>query len=186
MQLLIVDVQNTYRKWCGDLIPKIPKFAKKFSDVVYLFDNMNDQDFYNEVPEEWLEKQKFYDRLTVISKNYAFFRGLMDLGVDDDDSELVRLAQFMRQNSITDVRDIAEDDDVSEKFQKEFKHSPLMNINFEDYSFYLPEDLINDIEAKIKPGVVLIGGGRNECLKEIALLLRILDISYSIHEELTY
>src|SRR5690606_17212323 len=117
---------------------------------------------------------------------YAFFRGLIDLGVDDDDSELVKLARFMRKYKLTDYREILEEEDIHSKFLKSFKNSPLLNIDFEDYSFYLPEDLIEDIESKIKSGVVLVGGGRNECLKEVALLLRVLDISYTIHEELTY
>jgi hypothetical protein len=186
MQLLIIDVQNTYRKYCHNLIGKIPQLASNYGEVVYLFDNINGQEFYEEVPEEWMEEETFYDRLKIISKNYAFFRGLIDAGVDEDDSELVRLAQFMRKNQIIDARDIKEDEEVLEKYQIEFKHSPLQNIDFEDYSFYLPEDLIEQLESNIKNGVVLVGGGRNECLKEVALLLKVLDIKFSILEEYTY
>jgi hypothetical protein len=189
MQLLIIDVQNTYLKHCQELLSKIPLFAQNFSEVIYLFDNINDEDFHSQVPEEWLseEFQEFYDSWKVISKNYAFFRGLMDAGVDEGDDELVKLAQFMRKHNINDAREINEDNlDIWTHYQREFKNSPLQNLDFEDYGFYLPEDLINDLESSVRDGVVLVGGGRNECLKEVALLLRVLDIKYTIHEELTY
>lgn len=189
MQLLIIDVQNTYRKHCHNLINKIPSYSKNFSSVFYLFDNIDGQEFDEEIPDEWIEDdlaEEFYPRLKILTKNYAFFRGLMDAGVDENDEELVKLARFMIKHNLTDARDIKENEDTLEKYKIEFKNSPLNNIDFEDYSFYLPEDLISDLQENIKDGVTLIGGGRNECLKEVALLLRILDIKYSINEELTY
>jgi hypothetical protein len=189
MQLLIVDVQNTYLKYCQDLLVKIPQFAQNFSEVIYLFDNINNEDFHSQVPDLWMQEeyQEFYDRWKVISKNYAFFRGLMDAGIDEDDQELVKLAQFLRKYNLNDAREICPDNPkIWKTYQKEFKHSPLQNINFEDYGFYLPEDLITDLENSLRDGVVLVGGGRQECLKEVALLLRVLGIKFTIHEELTY
>lgn len=188
MQLLIVDIQNTYRKYCHNIIMKVPDYAKNFPAIFYLFDNVDGQDISEEIPEEWIDDQpELVDRFNIISKNYAFFRGLMDAGVDEDDSEIVRLAQFMRKHRLVDAREICPDNlKVWKAYQKEFKNSPLQNIDFEDYSFYLPEDLISDLEAQIRDGVVLIGGGRNECLKEVALLLRVLEIKFTINEELTY
>lgn len=188
MQLLIIDVQNTYLKHCQDLLTKIPEFAKNFSEVIYLFDDINGEDLHSQIPEEWLneEYESFYDSFTILRKNYAFFRGLMDAGIDDN-SSLVKLAQFMRKHKISDAREINQDNDsLWKSYQRQFKNTPLQNVDFEDYGFYLPEDLINDLETSVRDGVVLVGGGRNECLKEVALLLQVLGIKFTIHEELTY
>lgn len=186
MQLLIIDVQNTYRKFCHPLINTIPAFAENFAHIVFLFDNHDGQEFNEEVPDEWMDEPEFYDRLNGISKQYGFFRGLMDAGIDAEDEEIVKLGKFMRKNKIVDARDVLENESLKKKYLKEFKHSPLLNIDFNDYGFYLPEDLIEEIESTIRPGVTLVGGARNECLKEVAVLLRVLDIDYTIIEEHTY
>lgn len=187
MQLLIIDVQNTYRKHCLDLIKSLPEFALNYSNVIYLYDNIDGQEYHAEVPEEWMEDySELCERFNVLDKNYAFFRDLMDLGVDEDDEELVKLARFMRSKSIYDARSIFDEGPIEAAYKKEFKNSPLMNIDFESYGFHLPLDLMESLESSVTSGVVLVGGARNECLKEVALLLRVLDIDYSINEELTY
>lgn len=187
MQVLIIDVQNTYRKHCHNVILPIAEYAKNFDSIVYLFDNIDGQEYNQEVPEEWGDDDpNFVERFQVIDKNYAFFRDLMDLGVDEDDEELVKLARFLRSKNLADARDISNHKDIEEAYKKEFKNSPLMNVDFHSYSFYLPLDLMESLESMVKSGVVLVGGARNECLKEVALLLRVLDISYTINEELTY
>lgn len=187
MKLLIVDVQNTYRSYCHNLINKIPKFAEEYSEVIYLFDDVDGQDFHAEAPEEWMDNhQEFYDRLKVISKNYGFFRNILDLGLDAEDEEIIRLSKFMLQNNISDAREIAEIPEVLVKFKEQFKNSPVNEISFEDYLLYLPMDLIETLNNTFKSGGVVIGGGRNECLKEVCVLLKVLDIPFTVNEELTY
>lgn len=186
-QLLIVDIQKTYQDHLSEaLLLDILGFAKEFTQVHYLYDDIDGQSFENEVPDIWLEDDSFYSSLIVMRKNYAFFRDLMDLGLDSEDEELILLAKFMRSHNISDVREIDINLEIKKDFLKKFKNSPLLEISFDDYSFYLPYDLIEELESKIKNGVVLVGGGRNECLKEVALLLKVLDIDFVIREDLTY
>lgn len=188
MQLLVIDVQNSYRKHCQELIPKIPEYSKKFSQVFYLIDTL--VDFPDEeIPEEFEQEElldEFYSKLHFLSKEYGFLRSLMDLGIDEDGEEIIKLARFMLSHNILDSRMILEDKEVLEKYQREFKNSSLNNINLDDYPISLPDDLIDTLREKLSDGVVLIGGGRNECLKEISLLLKILDIKHTIDEEMTY
>lgn len=184
MQLLIIDVQNTYRSHCQELIASLPKFSESFSEILYLFDNISGEEFYEQVPDEWMDDEPFYDKLKSFSKQYAFFRGLMDEGVEGQ--EIVRLAKFLMKHNLTDARDIAEDKDVFNIFESEFKNSPILTFNFEDYAFYLPDDLITELKDRVVSGVSLVGGGRTECLEEVALLLTALDISFTIREEYTY
>lgn len=188
MQLLIIDVQNTYRKWCHNLIDKIPLIAENYSDIIYLYDTTDGTEWSEEVPEEWMEEEceSFYCRLNAITKQYAFFRGLLDAGVDEDNEEIIKLGKFLIKNNLTDAREIEDDSKIKAQYLKEFKNSSLLNINFNDYSFYLPDDLIQDITERVRPGVTLVGGARNECLKEIRVLLDILDVPYTVLEEYTY
>lgn len=186
MQLLIVDIQSTYEKYIPkEVINSLPDYAKEFNEVLYLWDNISDQDFYSEVPQVWLEDYPdFYDRLNAFSKNYAFLRGFMDKGVTDED--IISLAQWMLSKGLGDGRDISQDEDLEREYQEKFKNTTFYHLSFEDYTFYLPMDLIEEIKDKVKQGVILVGGGINECLKEVSLLLSILEINHTINYEFTY
>lgn len=185
-QLLIIDVQNSYKKHMrNNLVDDIVEYSKNFNNINYLWDNQVDGDLYSEIPDSILEDEDYYGNLNIIEKEYGFFRSIMDLGVDEDDEELVRLIKFMSNNNVGDVREIEENDELNEKFKEQFKNSPLLEVDFDSYVVSLPYDLIEHL-SHLKNGVVLVGGGRNECLKEISILLRALDIKFQINEELTY
>lgn len=186
-QLLIIDVQNTFIKHIPKgIINKIPEFARGFSDIQYLWDDINGQDYYSELPSDWMDgEEPFSDRLSAFTKNYAFLRGFMDKGIDDE--EIVSLGKFMLKHNITDGRDIAEDEEeVQEEFNQLFKNSSFFELSFDDYTFYLPDDLISELRERVKDGVTIIGGGENECLKEVCLLLQMLDIKYKVESSFVY
>lgn len=185
-KLLIIDVQNSYASHIdGQLYEKLINFSSNFSQVYYLYDILSGDDLYSEVPEVFLENEEFYDSLNILTKEYGFFRSLMDLGLDAEDEELVRLGKFMKENGIYDNRQIFENEAIRDKFLITFKNSPLLEIDFDSYPISLPDDLIESLSC-LSSGVVLVGGGRNECLKEISLLLKVLDIPHTIAEEFTY
>lgn len=185
-QLLIIDVQNSYASHIEpSLYEKIINFSSNFSEVYYLYDILSGLDLYAEVPDVFIENEDFYEKLNILTKEYGFFRSLMDLGLDADDEELVRLGKFMKDNGIYDNRQIFDDDEIKNKFLTQFKNSPLLEIDFDSYPISLPDDLIESLSC-LSSGVVLVGGGRNECLKEISLLLKVLDIKHTIAEDYTY
>lgn len=202
-QLLIIDVQVNYMEWISsaDLLTKIPEVGSKFSSIIYLWDNTSGEEFWDQFPEEWhndytlndegyeVEIPGFINNINhKIEKQYAFFRGFMDLGIDRD--SLINLAKFMLNNNIYDFRMIPNDDDIEKKFLKLFKNEEeildLYHNNIDGYSFYLPDDLINNLQEKIIDGVVLCGGAEKECLAEVALLLDVLDINYTIDKSIIY
>lgn len=188
MQVMIIDVQNTYMIWCKNLLRGIPEFCK-FSKNYYVWDNVSGENFEEEFPDDWREEeyQEFYDSLNIIDKQYGFFRSLMDLGLDEDDESIVQLVKFMQKHRIYDSRMILENDDVHREYKVLFKSSPLMNINLDDYPISIPEDLIQSFhDYGVSDGVILVGGSTNACLKEVAILLRVMDIDYIIEESLTY
>ena len=202
-QLLIIDVQTNYAEWIitNDLFNKIPEAAKSYSSVIYLWDNVSGEELEDQFPEEWestyyldendeeIEEKGFREKINkIINKQYAFIRDLMDYGIDEED--LVKLGKFMLKRNIWDFRNIPDKEEHNEEFLQEFSHnSDLLNIykvDIDSYSFYLPDDLIDSLRDNIVNGVTLVGGGRKECLREVAILLDILDIKYNINESLTY
>jgi hypothetical protein len=184
-QILIIDIQADYQKWISsDLECKIKESTKNYTSIIYLWDNISGDDLYSQIPEDWMLDEGFYDSLNIVAKQYGFLRSFMGIGFDDD--EIIKLGKFMVTNKIYDSREIYSDDELHKKYKKDFKNSEMLNYSFESYPVYLPDDLISEIQTNIQSGVVLVGGGRSECLKEISLLLDILDIEHSIHEELTY
>lgn len=95
----------------------------------------------------------------------------------------------MLQKKILNFEDLIEAKDYSDEFFEKFKENKtLINIykkNQNNLRFDFPEIMDNIINI-ITNSVTLVGGGRNECLAEIALLLEILSIDYKINESLTY
>lgn len=190
--LLIIDVQNSFGKHIDSkLYFNIQEFSKNFSHLVYIWDDLSGQELYSEIPEDWLLSDNedmddsFYSQFnTIINKQYSFFRNLMDNKTIPEE-DLIKLGKFLIKNNLNQAREIFEDEEKKVLFDKEFKYSPLLNIDFDSDHFELPQDLVESL-SNLGTNLILVGGGRNECLKEISLLLDIMEIPHSIHEELTY
>jgi hypothetical protein len=192
--LLIIDVQNTYAVWITNtnILNDIPILAKQYSNIIYLWDNVSGQELYDEIPDDWMisddeeSSNTFYDSVNkLIEKQYGFFRDLMDsskLNISDED--IISLGQFMVKEKLTDMREIYDDKQLEKKFNNRFKNTNIKEINFNDYNFTFPSDLAE--ELKQHSSYVLVGGGLDECLKEVSLLLDILEITYSIEKSCCY
>jgi len=148
-----------------------------------------------EIEEEYDEDLEEYTEEVVFSpleeqylhKSYAFFRDIMDKNYDEE--EIIELGRWMLKNSIFCIRELSEDDGLVDKISQELSHNSIVeDYDFEDASmrFNIPRDLYDGIKQLFSKECQLVGGGRNECLKEIALLLDIMDHPYKIIEELTY
>ena len=183
-QLVIIDVQQCF-DGSKDLDEKILEYSKEFADIVFIQDIINgDEVFPHDMWEEMaiaFENGEFSPM--IIQKEYAFFRGLMDKGCDED--FIVDLGKLMVKKNIWDAREISEDMEAAEELQKLYKKHGEEEIDFEGWSFYLPH-AIEEIGDKIIQGAILVGGGYNECLKEISLLLNVLDIQHSINQAYVY
>ena len=123
---------------------------------------------------------------TVISKEYAFFRDVMDSGHLDDEA-IVSLGKLMLKHNINDMREVLEKpEDIQDKFNKILEKEDINLDYFEDYIMYLPE-VLDSLRENIEQNVTLVGGGGvDECLREIELCLDILDIKYKINNGFVY
>jgi hypothetical protein len=122
-----------------------------------------------------LEPERFPD-FTWVDKGYGFFRAWMDMGADERD--IKRALRFMLEKRVYDSRDIPEEE-WEEKFpdmwRNEFRNDPI----------FLPPTIRVDKLRKWK-GSYLVGGGRNECLKEIEILMSTFNINYKLVKKFVY
>lgn len=128
------------------------------------------------IDEDVINSSIFYD------KGYAFFRYCIDEGIDDD--VIVNLVRFMIDNDINDSRDL--NGDMWDSFMEKF------NYNDNDVRDLLEDagDMINipDLMDFLSPysNIILMGGGIDECLKEVEIALMALNKDYNTLDRFIY
>lgn len=185
MQLLIIDVQKTFKE-SESVAKPIAKLISNYSNVIHLYDIVSGPGEHpHDMWDEFSDDEQIYDRFKVLTKEYAFFRGLMDSTIGDEEF-IVELGKLLIKNGMTDAREIIDlPFDEQEPFEKLFTKYSL-EIDFEDHSFYIPYDLKESLEKNVQNGVHIVGGGYEECLSEVCLLLDMMDIEYVVLDEYTY
>lgn len=174
--LVIVDIQPEYNDYIPFSIENFSNWLNKnyenFNKVLFLFNGpdlgmISEQElkfWYSEngMSEEIIDESDFFD------KGDAFFRYCMDEGIDEDD--IVILVKFMIESDVYDSRDITELD-LWDEFEKKYNNKELRELL--EYS----SDLINipdvmEVLKKYGNNIAIIGGGANECLKEVEIALK--------------
>jgi hypothetical protein len=191
--LINVDIQPEYKSVFSFSLAKWIDFLNQNYDhvnnMVFLYNGhdtlgmITEMDYKmwlaeNGVSDEVLDGSMFYD------KGYAFFRYCMDNSIDDDD--IVDFVKFMIRNNITDSREMTKE--LWKQYAKE-QHHPwtreelIALLNGADDMVNIP-DLMDFL--KRYNGIVLTGGGINECLKEVEISLKALGKNYTVFTEFTY
>ena len=132
------------------------------------------------VPEEIVFGSKFEFR----EKGYAFFRSCMDEGIEDC---LVDIIQFMFEKQIYDSRQLEDEhfEEIGAEYENcdriiEFLQDNEDMINIPDLMFDLQKDNLQGRQLSVS------GGGDTECLEEIRLALRALNINFSDDNDWIY
>lgn len=187
--LIVVDVQPEYAPWMKGiekgLFEYINTHIHELNNLTFLY---NGEDTMGMVSENeyryWLVDNGLDEDIAysvkMYDKGYAFFRNCMDRGGDDE--ELVNLVRFMRDNDINDSREL--DQDFWEAFIEEYGSENIREL-MED-----SDDCINipDLMDFLSPynNVVLVGGGVDQCLKEVELAMDALGKNYETWSKFTY
>lgn len=176
--VIVVDVQPIYKSGIRFDMYEFVEFLQDQRNILYYFNGPDTVggDSKNEII-DWLMEYSdynddFYNKLnreTVwYDKGYAFFRNWMDNGADE--GFIKKAVRFMMIKKVNDSRDIS-----TEEWIEEF---PEEENFFENYykedCIYLPDIPINKL--KKWSGSYIVGGGKNECLAEVLLLMSIFNI----------
>lgn len=181
---IVVDVQPAYTgglRWIDELM----KFLNNQRGSILMFINAEDTgltiDTREDVIEYWTDSG-FTDwkRVEIVDKGYGFFRGWMDSGVDD--GIIIRVIREMYRQGVTDSRELFGGED-SEDYVTDMKNLGV------------PEEVLVDpiivewtsiSQLKKYDGGYIMGGGRNECLREVELLMNAFNIKYRRIERFVY
>lgn len=191
--LIVVDIQPLYEDYIktkfsiidfGDFI------NQSKNKILYFYNGKNtidsdDTDYsimdwligYNDSLENFNWKNvNFYD------KGYSFFRDWMDAGVSSNGMKIA--LRYMYMNRKYDSRDISVDEWKKVLPEKDFY---AIGDSIEDggLSIWTPDISVSDLKNEWN-GSLICGGGENECLKEILLLLSTFNIKYTMVERFIY
>jgi len=176
--VIIVDVQETYKKYIHFDMYAFCKFINGSKNILCLYNGRElgfgdqNEEVINLYIEHGLNEDKL-DDFEFVDKGYAFFRGWMDYGIDDDD--IIKTLQYMNKKHIWDSRDLEEED---------FEKLGLDDVPRDD-PLYFP-GTIDEKMLRHYAGSLLVGGGENECLKEIELLMKALKIRFTPFRKFIY
>lgn len=187
--LVVVDFQPEYQSGFGTMAEDLADFINEnfdnLTNVTFLYNGSDTMGMIGEdeymlwwheqgLDEEIIARSDFYD------KGYAFFRYCMDMGADDE--QTVNLIKFMIANNINDSRDM--DFDFWKAFVDEYDNDDIRELmEGADDCINIP-DLMDELRGI--NNIVLVGGGINECLREVVIALDALDKSYDVWSQYTY
>ena len=185
---VVVDVQPEYEKYIsfvGELVRYINTNYESMSKLTFLYNGYDTLGMVSENDYKywWLEHgldENIIDGAEFYHKGYAFFRYCIDNSIDEDN--IVDLVRFMYQRDVNDTRDMTPefwDEFIDLHGDEEIREL----LEFSGDAINLPS-LIDEI--KDYRGVVLCGGGINECLKEVEIAFKALDKPYSVLSKFTY
>jgi len=187
-RLIVVDIQPTYRIHMNMDMTIFTRWLNRhdYFDTLYLYNgpDMGMEDEY-EIKEWLLDYDLDSDiarDMLFFERGYAFFRDLMDDGVDDDN--IVKIGKYLIDSRIQDIREL------SEEQQEELSKLTGLDTHYLDgsYMFYIPElkdELVSFLRGSDKKPLC-IGGGEYECYKEVILLLQMLDYEWDEESQFIY
>ena len=104
----------------------------------------------------------------------------MDYGVDH--AAIIRTIREMYQQKVTDSRELFDGEDSEDYIEQMGK----LGIPEEVLSDAISVEWTSVAQLKRFSGCYIMGGGKNECLKEVQLLMNAFNIKYREVEEFIY
>lgn len=190
--VIVVDVQPEY---CGindgdesSVCVDIIDFVAKQTGPVLMFVNAEDSgltgDTVQGIKQYWEDTVDSinWNRFQVVDKGYGWFRAWMDQGIDP--KFIIQLIRYMYQRRLNDIRD-----DLEGVYQY-MTNNPIGGqiVDWQDWmeneTFIINWTSVSQL--KRFNGAYLVGGGRNECLREVEILMNAFNIRYKRIDSLVY
>lgn len=204
-KLIVVDIQPAYENACKYFMNEFVEAINNFEgDILYLyngpemgFENENEiqdwlvqyaaeiygEEIYDEEADEYISNEQLesfrskVNEIYFIEKGYGFIRDTLDEGYKD---ETLQIVQYLISNDLNDSSEIDEEQYEEMDLPEELKE----NLIDEGWKIALPAFNFNIL--KHWGGSTLVGGGENECLLEVEVLLNAMNIPYTTFNKFIY
>jgi hypothetical protein len=203
--VICVDVQPAYD---NPVNQKIINFVTKQTGPVLFFVNAQDtgttDDHLSDIEQYWEERAPGYQpeeegedengdyyykeaqgainwsRFQVVDKGYGYFRAWMDHGIEE--STIIATIRELYKQRVNDTRELE-----FPPFNRRTATQSLIQGAIEEMDGDpLIVEWTSIAQLKKFSGAYLVGGGRNECLREVELLMNAFNIRYKRINSLVY
>ena len=190
-ELVVVDIQPEYEKFfsfkIGKFIDMINSTYSNYTRITFLYNGhdtlgmISKSDYISWLYDNGMDEEAL-DSITFYDKGYNFFRNAMDAGVDHD--EIVHLIAFMAKHKINDSRDV--DEEMWDAFITAFPSDKDIRATLEgnEDAINIP-DLIDELSG-LGNNLVVMGGGKTECLAEVVIALKFLGKPFTLDRQFVY
>lgn len=191
--VIVVDVQPEYSGVNdGDENPvfeEIIQFVNQQTGPVLMFVNAEDQGMSGDtvagIKQYWEDTVSpiNWNRFTIVDKGYGYLRSWMDEGYAD--RTIVQVIREMYRQKVSSSSDLFGGEHTAE-YSENMKN--IMGHDFNELSLSDPIAVNWTSIAQLKRfnGAYIVGGGRNECLREVELLMNAFNIRYRRIDHLVY
>lgn len=185
--VIAVDVQYTYID--SRTAQKIIDFVSKQTGPILLYYNGGEEGAYNDddIKEYWEYfgfNPQNWSRVEIVNKGYGYFRNWM--GVKSD-ATIIKVIREMYRQRVSKTSDLYGGRLGNNASVYDAKMRELMG------SEYKPSDAddiyvnwTNIAQLKRYSGAYLVGGARNQCLREVELLMNAFNIRYKRVDSMVY
>lgn len=186
--IIVVDVQPAYSRGNENIFEDIIKFVSSRTGNVLFFVNADSEGFTEDsidsIMEYWEEVAEGigleidWDRFEIVDKGYGYLRSWMDNGVSE--SIIIKVIRELYRQGVNDSRMLFDEDE--EKFEE------YLDDDFEDWMLDDPltVEWLSIKQLKGFNNSYIVGGGRNECLREVELMMNAFNIKYKRVDSLVY
>lgn len=172
--VIVVDVQPAYSSYIN-FAPELMNFLNNQKRILMLVNSDEDGLTEDSIPdiEQYWEEDGFNDwnKVKLIDKGYGYLRSWMDQGVSEN--VIIKTIREMYKQRVTDSRELFENsNNPAEDFAK------FIGPEFEDWMIdeAISIEWISVKLLKSFSNSYIVGGGKNECLKEVELLMSAFNI----------
>ena len=184
--IIVVDVQPAYADYAPEICQRIVEFAGiQQTGPVLMFVNADvtgiTDDTLNSIMDYWDEIADLnnssinWKRFTFNDKGYGYLRSWMDAGIEE--YIIIKTIRLMYQQGVYDSADlnISEDEYPDIAGAIEDTRGDTISVGWTSVA-----------QLKKFNGSYIVGGGRNECLREVELLMNAFNIKYKRIDSLVY
>ncbi|HET8688438.1 MAG TPA: hypothetical protein VFM18_17645 [Methanosarcina sp.] len=142
---------------------------------------------YDEETDDYIENPNCpnldWSRFIINDKGYGYLRSWMDAGISP--ATIIKVIRLLYQNKLSDSRELFGGEDADDYA---INMQALIGNEFEDWmlSDQISVNWTSIAQLKRFSGAYLVGGGRNECLREVELLMNAFNIKYKRIDSLVY